>query len=140
MFNILGVGFDAIRAFGIVLIIVAILSVFVALLNSFKERRYDLAVMRVLGASGKKLTTLILLESLILGGSGALLGLVFGHAGAAAFGAALRQSNGMALGNLMMVEGELIVVAIALAAGLVAGLIPAIQAYRTDIALLLADG
>ena len=45
----IGVGVEVLRAFGLVLVLVAALSVFIALLNALEDRRYDLAVMRMLG-------------------------------------------------------------------------------------------
>ena len=45
-----------------------------------QERRYDLAVMRTLGASRRQLFAQPLLEGLLLAGAGALLGIVLGHA------------------------------------------------------------
>lgn len=140
LFNLLGVGFDALRVFGLVLIIVAVLSVFVALLNALKDRRYDLAMMRTLGASRRKLMAHVLLEGLLLAGLGTVLGLALGHLAAAALGAAVERTQGMALGGFTVVPGELGVVALALVAGLLAALLPAYQAYRTDIARTLAKG
>ncbi|HHP7237116.1 ABC transporter permease [Longibacter sp.] len=140
LFNLLGVGFDAVRAFGLVLVLVAVLSVFVALLSALKDRRYDLAMMRTLGASRRKLMAHVLLEGLILAGMGTLLGLVLGHVAAAILGGAVEQAQGMALGGFTVVTGEIIVVLLALAAGIVAALLPAYQAYRTDIARVLAKG
>ena len=139
LFNLLGVGFDALRLFGLILIVVAVLSVFVALLNALKERRYDLAMMRTLGASRRKLMAHVLLEGLLLAGMGVVLGLVLGHAAAAGLGAAVEGAQGMALGGFAVVPGEIVVVALALAAGVVAALLPAYQAYRTDIARVLAE-
>ena len=55
LFRMIGVGADVLRAFGLVLVLVAGLSVFIALLNALEDRRYDLAVMRMLGASRAKL-------------------------------------------------------------------------------------
>jgi len=140
LFNLLGVGFDAVRAFGLILVLVAVLSVFVALLSALKDRRYDLAMMRTLGASRRKLMTHVLLEGLILAGLGTVLGLALGHVAAAILGGAVEQAQGMALGGFTVVAGEIVVVLLALGAGVVAALLPAYQAYRTDIAQVLARG
>ncbi|MEM1042192.1 MAG: FtsX-like permease family protein [Bacteroidota bacterium] len=140
LFDLLGVGFGAVRAFGLVLIFVAVLSVFVALLNALKDRRYDLAMMRTLGASRRKLMAHVLLEGLLLAGLGTLLGLVLGHLAAAGLGGAVERAQGLDLGGFAFVPGEFLVVALALAAGVVAALVPAYQAYRTDIARTLARG
>ena len=54
LFRIVGVGVEALRAFALVLILAAGLSVFIALYTALEERRYDLAVMRTLGASPRQ--------------------------------------------------------------------------------------
>lgn len=139
MFELLGVGFDAVRVFGFILVFAAVLSVFVALLGALKDRQYDLAMMRTLGASRRKLMSHVLLEGLILSGMGCLLGLVLGHGAALGLGAALESSQGMTLGGFTVLPEEGYVILLALGAGLVAALIPAWQAYRTDIARILAE-
>ncbi len=140
LFNMLGVGFDALRVFGLVLILAALLSVFVALINALKERRYDLAMMRTLGASRVKLMAHVLLEGQILAGMGAVLGLVIGHGAAAILASAVQQSRGMAIDGFAFAPGEGWIILLALGAGLIASLIPAIQAYKTDISTTLAEG
>ena len=62
LFRMIGVGVEAMRVFGLVLVLAAGLSVFIALLNALEERRYDLAVMRMLGAGRGRLMALLLLE------------------------------------------------------------------------------
>ena len=140
LFNMLGVGFDALRVFGVVLILAALLAVFVALVNALKERQYDLAMMRTLGASRFRLMSHVLLEGQLLAGMGVVLGLILGHSAAAFMATAVRESQGMALDGLAFVSGEGWIILLALGAGLIASLIPAYQAYRTDISSTLAEG
>ena len=138
LLRLLGVGLDALRAFGVILILAAALGVFIALYNALRERRYDLAVLRSLGASRGKLLAHVLLEGLLLATAGTLLGLVLGHAGAAVLVGAVEQAQGLALDPWAFVPGEVALAGLALGVGLVAALIPAIQAYRTDLATTLA--
>ena len=86
LLSLVGVGIDTLRGFGLLLIATAGLSVFIALSNAMQERRYDLAVMRTLGASRRQLLAQPLLEGLLLAGGGALLGILLGHAVAEAVG------------------------------------------------------
>ncbi|MCZ8215940.1 MAG: ABC transporter permease, partial [Cyclobacteriaceae bacterium] len=79
LFSILGVGVDILMAFAYVLIFISALSIFIALYNSLKERRYDLAIMRSMGASRLKLVFTILLEGIVLTVLGSLFGLALGH-------------------------------------------------------------
>jgi putative ABC transport system permease protein len=139
LFRMLGVGLDVLRAFALVLVAAAGLSIFIALYNAMEERRYDLAVMRMLGASPGKLMRLVLLEALVLALAGALAGLALGHLLAEVVGAMLAAAQQPAVTGATWMAGELWLVALAAGVGIAAGLVPAWRAYRTDIATTLAQ-
>jgi putative ABC transport system permease protein len=140
LFRIVGVGVEALRAFALVLIVAAGLSVFIALYTALEERRYDLAVMRTLGASPARLFGLLVAEGLVLALAGALLGLLLGHGMAAALGAWLQSQQQYPVSGLVWRAEELWVMAVALGVGLAAALVPAWRAYRTDVAGTLSRG
>ncbi|RYG07533.1 MAG: ABC transporter permease, partial [Chitinophagaceae bacterium] len=50
LFSLIGVGVDTLQWFAVLIMLIAAISVFVNLYNSLKERNYDLAIMRTLGA------------------------------------------------------------------------------------------
>ena len=139
LFRMIGVGIEVLRAFALVLVAAAGLSIFIALYNAMEERRYDLAVMRMLGASPGKLMRLVLLEALVLSLVGAVIGLALGHLAAEAVGAMLAADKQGSITGAAWLGSELWLVALAVAVGLVAGLVPAWRAYRTDIANTLAQ-
>jgi putative ABC transport system permease protein len=139
LLSLVGVGVDGLRGIGLLLMATAGLSVFIALSNAMQERRYDLAVMRTLGASRRQLFTQPLLEGLLLAGAGALLGILLGHGVAEAVGRLLPGGRDMGLSGLIWLSEELYVLLLSLLVGLLAALLPAIQAYRTDIAAVLAS-
>jgi len=140
LFTIIGVGVDVLRGFALVLIFSAGLSVFIALYNALEERRYDLAIMRALGASPKKLMALLLFEGLLLALIGAALGLALGHLLTEALGFALKRANQPEVTGWVWSMSELWLVVVAMAVGVIAALLPAWRAYRTDIAGTLARG
>jgi putative ABC transport system permease protein len=140
LFRVIGVGVEVLRAFALVLLAAAGLSIFIALYNAMEERRYDLAIMRMLGASPGKLMRLVLLEAVALALVGAALGLVLGHLAAEAVGAMLAAEQQGRITGTAWLGSELWLVALAAGIGLVAGLVPAWRAYRTDIATTLAQG
>jgi putative ABC transport system permease protein len=140
LFNIIGVGVDVLRGFALVLVFAAGLSVFIALYNALNERRYDLAVMRTLGASPAELMLLMLFEGLLLALVGAVLGIVLGHALTELLGFALAQAKQVTVTGLAWINAELWLVVMALAVGAAAALLPAWRAYRTDVAATLARG
>jgi putative ABC transport system permease protein len=140
LFSIIGVGVDVLRGFALVLVLAAGLSVFIALTNALEERRYDLAIMRTLGASPGRLMALLLFEGALLAIAGCALGLVLGHAMTEFLGVALKAAQQVAVTGWTWLGAELWIVALALGVGVVAALLPAWRACRTDISATLAAG
>jgi len=138
LLNLVGVGVQTVQAFALILILCAGLSVFIALYNALRERNYDLAVMRSLGASRGRLLAAILMEGLILAAGGVVLGLALGHALTEVLGKLLQASQRVYVTGWTVVPGELGLIAAALAVGVLSAVLPALMAYRTDIAGVLA--
>jgi putative ABC transport system permease protein len=134
LFELLGVGVKIIQGLAIVIIIIAGLGIFIALFNSLKERKYDLAVMRTLGASRGMLFVHIVLEGVLLTFLGALVGILMGHLFLAVLVMTNEQGAISGLSASVFLQEELWVIGFALLVGVVASLIPAYNAYRTDIA------
>jgi putative ABC transport system permease protein len=139
LFKMIGVGVDVLRGFALVLVAAAGLSIFIALYNAMEERRYDLAVMRMLGARPAKLMRLVLLEAAALALGGAALGLLLGHVLAEVVGFMLAAEKQPGLTGWTWLASEMWLVVLAAAVGLIAGLVPAWRAYRIDIATTLAQ-
>lgn len=137
LLNMIGVGVDALRVFAVVLMVTAAVSVFVALMSALQERRYDLALLRMLGARPAMLFALLAAEGLTLVVAGVILGLVLGHAAAEALGGWIARSNPWSITGFAWEPAEAGVVLVVLAAGVATSLLPAIQAYRRDPAILL---
>jgi len=138
LFSILGVGVDVLRGFAYVLIIISGLSIFIALYNSLKERQYDLAIMRSMGASRSKLFISILMEGSILTVLGSLIGLALGHGVLWLFTVLVVESQKAGVTAAAFYPAEGFILAGSVVLGVVCSLIPAIQAYRTDIHKVLA--
>lgn len=139
LFAIVGVGIETVRAFGLLLVAAAALSVFIALTGAMQERRYDLAVMRSLGATRSKLFGQVLLEGLLLAGLGTALGLALGHGVTEILGRSLPQARAMGLTGLDWQTAEYYLLALGLGVGIAAAAIPAAQAFKVDIAETLVS-
>ena len=138
LFSLVGVGVDGLQAFAYVIILIAALSTFIALYNALRERQYDLAVMRSLGASRATLFLLMVLEGVIVSVAGGVLGLLLGHG----FVGLLTQwvpQSGLGLRALRIIpeEGWLLLGSVLVGVG--AALLPALAAYRTNVAQVLAQ-
>ena len=140
LMTVFGVGTDVIHAFALLMIAASALGLFVALMQALDERRYDLAIMRALGASRTRVVAVLMLESLLLCALGLILGLALAHALAANIAAWLPEAAPLAAGAGAFRAEEWTVVALALGTGIIATLIPAWRAYRLDVAAALAEG
>lgn len=138
LFSILGVGVDILMAFAYILIVISGLSIFIALYNSLKERRYDLAILRSMGASRKRIVVSILLEGGLLTLLGSVAGLILAHGAVILMTAFIPQVEKAGVSGVVFYAGEWIILAASLLLGLACAIIPAIQAYRTDISRVLA--
>ena len=137
LLRMLGVGTELLRGLGAVLLLTAALSVFIALWNAVRERRSDLAMLRMLGAGPGKLFALLLCEALWLAVLASVLGLAAGHALAAVAGQMLQARGSLPMTGWLWLPQELLVPAAAMAVAAAAALIPALGAYRVDVAHLL---
>ena len=136
--SMMGVGTDALWQLALIIIFVSGLSVFIALFNSLKDRKYELALMRVMGATRSTLFLLILVEGLLLAGIGFLLGIALSHIGMEFFAGYLKTAYRYSFSGMIFLKEEIFLLAGALLVGLVAAIIPAVQAFRTDISTTLS--
>jgi putative ABC transport system permease protein len=140
LFTILGVGIDLLKAFAYLMVFIAVLSIFIALYNTLKEKKYDLAVIRSLGASQGTLFFIVIFEGILITAFSALVGLAMGHGAVEAATHFLEASERTGFSGWIFLKEEVYVFGIALILGMLTALIPAIQAYRTDISQVLAEG
>src|SRR6185295_6822314 len=134
LFTVFGVGLDVVRAFAGVLVGASILLLFVALAQALEERRYDLAILRALGARRRDLVFVLMAESVALALAGAALGVAVGHLAAASIG---RWLPAGAAWRFSGYEG--LVVVLAIVGGILAACWPAWRASRLDVAATLSD-
>lgn len=140
LFSLFGVGLSALQylAYGIMLI--SGISIFVALYNTLKERKFEFALLRVNGASRFQLLKLILIESLLLCVIGFVLGSILGRVALYFISLSSQDEFKLAFNPLEFIwnkEGVLFL--ITLLVGIIAALIPAIKAYYLNISKTLAN-
>jgi putative ABC transport system permease protein len=133
----LGIGTDVLRAFAGVLLLTAGLSVFIGLWNAVRERRADLALLRMLGAPPSRVAALLLSEALWLGLLAAVLGLLGGQGFAALIGGLLKLDNSLLIGGMAWPSDLWVVPCLALGISMAAALLPTLGAYRISVLELL---
>jgi putative ABC transport system permease protein len=121
----------------VLIVVVAGISILVSIYNSMSERSHDIAVIRALGASRKAVMGIILAESILLSIVGGLVGLLLGHAVLAAAGPVVEFYTGITVPAWQFTKAELLLVPALVAFATLVGFLPALTAYRTDVAKTL---
>lgn len=140
LFAVVGVGIDTLRAFAAVLIASALLALFVTLYNALEERRYDIAIMRLLGASRTRVALLLMLESWLLAAAATALGFTIGLAAVAGVGHWLAEAHAFALSATELAPELGVIAIVAFLVATLAAALPAWRASRMNVAETLARG
>lgn len=138
----LGIGRRVLLMLGAGFVGLAMLILLSAMAASLAARRYDLAVLRVLGAAPATLAATVIAEGLMIGLGGAVIGLLAGHMLAWALILGTGALKGVVLPASLLAPGPLdaMLLLAGLLGGMLAALLPAVLAARTDIARLLVSG
>lgn len=138
IFSLLGVGLDSLAILAYVIMAIAALSIFINLYNALKERQYDMAIMRTMGATKTKLFSLVIVEGLIITLIGGVIGLLLGHIALYMIGTQTSQSADF-IEAFKIYPKEIWILLGAAALGLLAAIIPSFKAYNTTISKILAS-
>jgi putative ABC transport system permease protein len=134
-----GLGMGFLSALAFIIIIISAFSMFISLYSSLKERRYEMALMRVMGATPSKLFIMIILEGILVAAAGLILGLLISHIGVEIMAADLEETYKYNFSGFIFLIEELYLVLGALFIGFLAAVIPAMQAYEADISETLSN-
>ncbi|TWT73039.1 ABC transporter permease [Allorhodopirellula solitaria] len=133
MSAIVGPLLSALLVITLITCIVAAFGVLVSIYNSMNDRRRDIAVMRALGARRSSVTWIILFESLIIAVVGGAAGWFLAHAAIFSAGSFIEQQTGVQVGLFTVTQYEWLILPFVILLSLVAGIVPAMAAYRTDV-------
>lgn len=118
--------------------IVAAVGILVSIYNSVSARLKEIAIIRALGATRLKVLSLICLEAGFVALIGGIAGLIGGHAFGAVGDVFFRQYVGEGIDYLTVSGSELGYLGLVVVIGILAGLVPALKAYKTPVATNLA--
>jgi putative ABC transport system permease protein len=114
--------------------VVAAVGILVSIYNSVSARKREIAILRALGATRAKILTLLCAEAGLIGLLGAVLGWLVAHGGAGIGSAYLNRFLGERIVWLSFDRFEVLYLAGVVALAVLAGLVPALKAYRTPVA------
>lgn len=139
LFDLFAVGIATLRGIALAIVVISAISVFFSLYNSLRGRKYELALMRIMGAGRESLLLLILLEGLILALLGGIIGLIVSRGGMMILSGMAEEAYRYEFDWLKFLPQEGVLFIGTLIVGLLAALIPAISAYKTDISRTLRE-
>lgn len=123
----------------VLIVVVAGVGILVSMYNSMNERRREIAIMRSLGARRTTVLAIVLLESLLLSLGGGLLGVVAGHGLMGLISPWIDSVSGVSISSLQFEAKELMIIPGLVLLSVVVGFLPALDAYRTDVAKALSS-
>ena len=137
----------------VVICIVSGISILVSIYNSMNDRRHEISVMRALGAGRRTVLCIILAEAILLAFGGGLVGWALGHGVNQLASPLIEDQTGVAvsffdfappvnfeellginMGFLSKISAELLLIPSLILLAVLVGLLPAVSAYRTDVA------
>ena len=126
-------------AVGFLVVVISALSIMIGLYLSIIQRKRDLAVMRALGASAYEILGSVLIEAFWVTLLGIGAGYVLGSAASWGAGVMLARKYGLTISVVGVNRQELAAFCAIALVGILAGIVPAWQAYKTDVARDLAE-
>jgi putative ABC transport system permease protein len=133
LYSMIGSGRQMLQWLAILIGIISAISIFIVLLKSMRERKYELALIRVMGGSRSSLYALITVEGMIMTAIGFFVGFIFSHVGMEILATSLKSSYKYSFSGWHFMKEEWILLVISLLIGVAASMIPAISAANMDI-------
>lgn len=136
LWSLVGIAETALGAVSALVVATALIGMTTMILTTLNERRREMAILRSVGARPQTILGLLMAEAGLLTAAGVALGTLLLYAAIALMRGWADRTYGLNLSLAPPHGAEIAMLAFVVVAGLVAGMIPAIRAYR----LSLADG
>lgn len=138
-FTVLGVGYTTITAIAWAILSISIVTLMLTLIQVFSNRKYELALLRVMGASKTKLASTLLSEVVIIVLCGFVLGTIFTVLSVQWLANSVDQNifNGFDWQSLGI--NEFFILLVCLVCGMISVSIPLIRVYKIDLSKTLSD-
>ncbi|WP_350286296.1 FtsX-like permease family protein [uncultured Croceitalea sp.] len=139
LMGLLGSGVQTINGIALAILLVSVLSIFISLLKTIRERKQELALLRTYGLRTGQLFGLALLEGLFLAFIGFALGWLLGRLGVWGVSKYMQASYGYALNVKGPELFELFLLGLILILAILATLLASRSIFRLNVAKTLSD-
>ena len=137
LYSMVGVGADILSYLAWLIAGVSVVSIFLSLLQFLRSRKYELALLRVLGSRPGGVFSLVIIEGLLQVLIGLIIGFIVAHIGLYLSDKLVSDAYHFHVQAWRPGRMELVVAIVALCLGVLAALWPAYLAYKTDVSKTL---
>lgn len=134
LWELIGTAETALSVISAMVIATALLGMVTSILTTLNERRREMAILRSVGATPATILSLLTTEAALLTLLGLLLGVGLFYVGLAAFQPMIDRTYGLQLNIDSLAWDQWLTLCVIFLAGILAGLIPALRAYRLSVA------
>jgi putative ABC transport system permease protein len=140
LFKIFGIGFETLTNLAYLIMFVSGLSLFLNLLNSLKERKYEMALIRIIGGTKIQTSLMLFYESIILCIIGFIGGIILSRVGILVISNLLEESLNYSISiPVLLSNQEILLLIFSISIGILACVIPAVNVYNMNISKTLSD-
>ncbi|MEM7368286.1 MAG: ABC transporter permease [Bacteroidota bacterium] len=140
LYKLLPIAINTGQGIAIAIMIISAISVFISLYNNLKDRKYELALMRTMGASRWQLFFIVVMEGLLLALIGAILGLLASRLGLLLLNNMVIDAYHYDFSGWVLLTSEWWLALATMGIGFLAAAFPGIQAFGLNISETLAEG
>lgn len=133
LLNTISIGEKVASLIAYISVILSVITLFIVMLSASAERRKDIAVLRALGANRGTVFNIILLETFAIAIIGSLSGFILAHLAIHLTGGVVASKLGLYISGASMSLAEPIIIVTAIVLSTLAGVIPGLLVYRTDV-------
>ena len=137
LFQLIQPAVDVLYKLSWLIFCLAMVSVFITLLNSLKDRKYEIAMMRAGGATSTTVFMSVLIEGALISLIGSFIGIILGHSLMELLANYMISSYNYDFTGFMFYPFEFILILGSLLIGMISALYPAYTAYKLNIAQTL---
>ena len=140
LFKIFGIGFETLTYLAYLIMFVSGLSLFLNLLNSLKERKYEMALIRTIGGTKVQTSLMLFYESIILCIIGFIGGIILSRIGILVTSNLLEESLNYSISiPVLLSNQEIFLLIFSISIGIFACIIPAVNVYNMNISKTLSS-
>ena len=140
LFKIFGIGFETLTYLAYLIMFVSGLSLFLNLLNSLKERKYEMALIRTIGGTKVQTSLMLFYESIILCIIGFIGGIILSRVGILVISNLLEESLNYSISiPVLLSNQEILLLIFSISIGIFACVLPAVNVYNMNISKTLSD-